>query len=114
MIITLDIPEGLASELAAEAQRLGLPLGDYVVTLLVTGRSTASAPKTGAELVAYWQEQGVVGSRPDIADSQSHARELRRQVEQRARDAAPTVLTSEASLAKDWLRPEEDEAWRDL
>jgi hypothetical protein len=28
--------------------------------------------------------------------------------------AAPTSLASEAVLAKDWLRPEEDEAWRDL
>lgn len=27
---------------------------------------------------------------------------------------APTALASEQTLAKDWLRPEEDEAWRDL
>jgi hypothetical protein len=26
----------------------------------------------------------------------------------------PTALASVAVLAKDWLRPEEDEAWRDL
>ena len=26
----------------------------------------------------------------------------------------PTALATEAVLAKDWLRPEEDEAWRDL
>lgn len=26
----------------------------------------------------------------------------------------PTALASEAVLAKDWLRPEEDEAWSDL
>jgi hypothetical protein len=26
----------------------------------------------------------------------------------------PTAPASEAALAKDWLRPEEDEAWRDL
>ena len=25
-----------------------------------------------------------------------------------------TALLSEAALAKDWLRPQEDEAWRDL
>ena len=25
-----------------------------------------------------------------------------------------TLIASESSLAKDWLRPEEDEAWRDL
>ena len=86
MSITLDIPEGLVSELAAEAQQLGLPLSDYVVTLLATGRTTGFLPKTGAELVAYWQEQGIVGSRPDISDSQAYARDVRRQVEQRSRD----------------------------
>jgi hypothetical protein len=86
MSVTLDIPEGLACELAAEAQRLGLPLSDYMVTLLATGRATGSLlPKTGAELVAYWQEQGIVGSRPDISDSQAHASEMRRQAEQRVR-----------------------------
>ncbi|MCC6124120.1 MAG: DUF2281 domain-containing protein [Pirellulales bacterium] len=26
----------------------------------------------------------------------------------------PTALASEKVLAKDWLRPEEDDAWRDL
>lgn len=86
MSITLDLPEGLAGELTAEAQRLGLPLSDYVVTLLATNRAAGSLPKTGAELVAYWQEQGIVGSRPDIVDSQAHASEVRRQVERRARD----------------------------
>ena len=25
-----------------------------------------------------------------------------------------TMITSESSLKRDWLRPEEDEAWRDL
>jgi hypothetical protein len=86
MSITLDIPEGLVSELTVEAQRIGLPLSDYVVTLLATGRTAGSLPKTGAELVAYWQEQGIVGSRPDIADSQGHARDMRRQAERRVRD----------------------------
>jgi hypothetical protein len=27
---------------------------------------------------------------------------------------AETVLLSESALGKDWSRPEEDEAWRDL
>lgn len=86
MSITLDIPEYLAGELTAEAKRLGLPLSDYVVTLIATGRIAGSLPKTGAELVAYWQEQGIVGSRPDIADSEAHARAVRQQAEQRVRD----------------------------
>jgi hypothetical protein len=44
--------------------------------------------------------------------------ELVRYVETLRRRAAlravPTALASEAALAKDWSRPEEDEAWRDL
>ena len=86
MSITLDIPDGLVTELESEAQRLGLPLDDYVVTLLAAGRTTQSSPKSGAELVAYWRKEGIVGCRPDIADSQAHARELRKQAEQRTRD----------------------------
>jgi hypothetical protein len=31
-----------------------------------------------------------------------------------AHGRVPTAMVSEAVLAKDWLRPEEDEAWRDL
>ena len=86
MSITLDIPEGLASKLTVEAQRRGLPLSDYVVTLLATGRTTGSLPKAGAALVAYWREQGIIGSRPDIVDSEAHAREVRKQAERRVRD----------------------------
>jgi len=31
-----------------------------------------------------------------------------------ARGFLPTAMASERVLAKDWLRPEEDEAWQDL
>ncbi len=31
-----------------------------------------------------------------------------------ALQAVPTALATEAVLAEDWLRPKEDEAWRDL
>jgi hypothetical protein len=85
MSITLDIPEALVSELTVEAGRAGLPLSDYVVTLLGTGRIAGPLPKTGVALVAYWQEQGIVGSRSDISDSQAHACEVRQQAEHRVR-----------------------------
>lgn len=42
-------------------------------------------PKTGAELVDYWEKVGVINSRPDILDSQEHARRLRDQAEHRER-----------------------------
>jgi hypothetical protein len=85
MSLVLDLPPDLETELAAEAARLGIPLSDYVLRLLATGRGTQPAPRTGAELLAYWESEGLVGSRSDIADSQAHARKLREQAEKRAR-----------------------------
>lgn len=32
----------------------------------------------------------------------------------RSRNSSEMYVLSESSLAKDWLRPEEDEAWKDL
>jgi hypothetical protein len=84
MSITLDLPGELEHELASEAAQLGLSLPEYAVRLLSAPRFVgAGAPKTGAELVAYWQAAGVTGSRPDVADSQAHARHLRAQAERR-------------------------------
>ena len=40
-------------------------------------------PTQGAELVAWWQKKGVIGTRPEIADSTAYARTLRRQAETR-------------------------------
>jgi len=34
--------------------------------------------------------------------------------EKHAKARLDTALLSEATLGKDWLRPEEDEAWQDL
>jgi len=43
------------------------------------GRPESPMPTNGVELVAYWKKKGVIGTRPDIADSVAHARALRRQ-----------------------------------
>jgi hypothetical protein len=40
-------------------------------------------PMTGADLVAQWERDGVIGSRPDIGDSAAHARRLRAAAEHR-------------------------------
>ena len=86
MTLTVELPPALESELTAEAGRLGLPLPEYALLVLSTGRVLASPPQTGAELVQYWKQAGVIGSRPDILDSQEHARVLREQAEKRTRD----------------------------
>jgi hypothetical protein len=84
MSLVLDLPSELETELAAEAAELGLPLEEYVVRLLAGGRSAGPAPRTGPELLAYWQAAGLVGTRPEIADSPGHARALREQAQKRA------------------------------
>ena len=84
MTLTLELPRELEIKLNAEAERLGLPLEKYALRRLGEAlETTDSVPRNGAELVAYWHSEGVIGSRPDIENSQTHARELRRQAEQR-------------------------------
>jgi hypothetical protein len=85
MRIILDLPQELERELSLEAAQLGLPLAEYALRLLATGRIVRNVPKTGADLMAYWQDEGLIGTRPDIADSQKHAREIRAAAEKRTR-----------------------------
>ncbi len=64
MAITLDLPDELEAALSDEADRLNLPLGEYIVRLLMTAQPQQTMPRTGAELVAYWQREGLIGTRP--------------------------------------------------
>ena len=45
--------------------------------------SKARLPQTREELVEYWDELPLFGSRPDIEDGQEHARKIRRQASHR-------------------------------
>ncbi|MEH2281148.1 MAG: hypothetical protein V7K90_07350 [Nostoc sp.] len=85
MNINLNLPSELENELHAEACKLNLPLSEYILRILFTRKSVDNLPKTGAELVTYWENEGVINSHPDITDSQAYARELRRQTETRER-----------------------------
>jgi hypothetical protein len=85
MSVVFDLPPELENELATEAAQLGLPLPDYVLRLLTAGRASSPVPRTGGELLAYWKGEGLIGTRPEIADSQIHARVLREQTEKRGR-----------------------------
>jgi len=87
MTLTLNLPRELEVELVAEAETEGMSPTDYVLLLL--GERTkrkAAMPINGAELVAYWEREGVIGMRADITDSQAYARELRANAERRNRD----------------------------
>jgi hypothetical protein len=85
MSLVLDLPAELETELVAEAARFGLPLPEYALRLLAGGRVPTCTPRTGAELLAYWQSESLIGTRPDIADSPAHARALREKAQRRAR-----------------------------
>ncbi|WP_421657057.1 hypothetical protein [Leptothermofonsia sp. ETS-13] len=85
MNITLELPSELEHELAREASQLKLPLTEYILRVLSFRPFLQNPPKTGVELVSYWESVGVINSRPDITDSQEHARRLRDQAEHRER-----------------------------
>ena len=83
--ISIELPSDLENELSTEAAQLKLPLAEYILRVLSFRPSLQNPPKTGVELATYWESIGVVGSRPDISDSQEHARSLRDQAENRER-----------------------------
>ena len=43
----------------------------------------AERPRNGKELVDYWRREGLIGTNPEIKNSQELARKIRRQAEQR-------------------------------
>ena len=85
MNITLELPSELEKELSVEASQLKLPLAEYILRVLSFRPFLHNPPKTGLELVAYWESIGVINSRPDITDSQEYARQLRHEAETRKR-----------------------------
>ena len=88
MTIMLDLPKDLERELSSEAARLGLPLAAYAVRVLAGHRLASpetGTPRTGAELVAYWERAGVLGTRTDVDDPAAYARALRDRAEHRNR-----------------------------
>lgn len=87
MILTIELPHDLERELVTEAERLGLPLSEYALRVLTTRRAEPAdeMPRSGAELVAFWRSEGVIGARPDISDGQAHARQIRQAAERRLR-----------------------------
>jgi hypothetical protein len=84
MTLVLNLPSELERELASEAAQLGLPLPDYALRLLAAGRQSRSSLQNGAELLEYWRREGLIGTRPEIVDSPSHARALRQCAETRS------------------------------
>ncbi len=81
MSIVIDAPQQLESELSTKAGRVGQTLQEYVLNLLRSSVTSSQKLKTGAELVEYWKNEGVIGTRPEISDSQSYTHQLREEAE---------------------------------
>lgn len=71
MSLTLQLPPELEAELAAESRQLGISLSEYVLRLLAGRRNVGPALHSGAELMAYWQREGLVRTRVADTDSRS-------------------------------------------
>ncbi len=90
MTITLHVPTEIKTRLEEEAARCEQPVEDYALSLIernLPELSPLPELKTGADVVAYWKANGLIGDwadRADIADSAEYARELRRQSETRS------------------------------
>jgi hypothetical protein len=85
MSISLELPPELENQLHHEASKLNLSLSEYILRILSTRQVLENPPKNGTELVAYWESEGIINSRPDINDSQAYTRNLRRQAERRGK-----------------------------
>jgi len=98
MTLALELTAEQEQHIEAEARR-NMDAARYAKALLFWGDTEESekqmlppagplppAGGTGADLVAYWEREGIIGSRPDITDSLEHARAIRRKAERRTRE----------------------------
>lgn len=107
MTLTLNLPPDLEARLNAEAARRRVSPAEYALEALTNAIPGAPAvkdderpelltdvlnapwpedeprPTNGAELVAYWERHGLIGTRPDITDSVEYVQEMRRKAERR-------------------------------
>ena len=88
MTITLELTPAEAAALARKASERGQRLPEYIqerVKEFATEETLETVP-IGAQIVAEWEREGVIGYRTDISDSQVHARKIREQAQTRERD----------------------------
>lgn len=62
MNISIELPSDLETELSAEASQLKLPLSEYILRVLTFRPFLQNPPKTGLDLIAYWESTGVINS----------------------------------------------------
>ena len=100
MTLTLELTPEQEQRIEAEAGRRNMDAASYAKALLFEDRIAEGdeehtlppagppppANGTDADLVAYWEREGLIGTRPDIKDSLELARAIRRRAERRTRE----------------------------
>lgn len=91
MSLLLELPPALEAELIAESERLGVSVSEVVTQKISESTVNRVAPesikkKTGAEFIAQWESEGLIGIRNDIENPAEFVRELRRKSDNRIRD----------------------------
>lgn len=88
MTYTLELPPDTEARAWAQADAQGVAVEDVLISLIELGLPAPPQNfKTGADVVTYWHENGLVGiwaDRPDIHDNIEYAHLLRHQAETRS------------------------------
>ena len=77
MTMTLELPDDVATALVDEANRRGVTVYDFAVSLLARPKTAERGLTDGASVVNYLESEGLLGTRTDITDTLSEARRLR-------------------------------------
>jgi len=100
MTLILELTPEQEQQLEVEARQRNLDTTSYVITLLFEKEAAEDdldkplppigmlppVNGNGADLVAYWEREGLIGTRPEIKDSLEQARAIRRTAERRVRE----------------------------
>jgi hypothetical protein len=76
MTVVLNLPDELEQQLQTKATELGLAIPEYILSLLQQQTQPTNI-QTGAQLVDYWEQQGLIGTRTDLSNVTEYADELR-------------------------------------
>ena len=91
MNITLDLPPVMSARLMEEAVKWEQPLEEYLKLLIA---QAMPKPRTGAEMLALLEEDGVIGmwaDREDMKDSTAWVRGQRVKTSERAREKMKAI-----------------------
>lgn len=77
MTLTIELTPEEEAALEEQAIAAGMESSEYARQLLTTELTDLSLPRNGAEILAYWEREGVRGVFADRGNAQEFARQLR-------------------------------------